>query len=153
MQLCLEHLTEHNLRNVHRVDELSNQLNLLSDSVSGLSTQSTLEKARSGVEEWKRLVIQAVEKVCENKHHQIDRLENELNTRLEIYREEIQAKLSAIQMRLNSLQKYGEVSEKVISILSIHDCRTEEFLCLTLAIVTDRGALARTRATRPFVEL
>lgn len=153
MQLCLEHLSEHNLRNVHRVDELSNQLNILGDSVSELSTQSTLEKARSGVEEWRRMAIQTIEKVCQNKYHQIDRLENELNTRLEIYREDIQSKLSAIQMRLNSLQKYGEVSEKVIVIPSINDCPTEEFLCLTLATDTDRASLACTRAIRSFVDL
>jgi exonuclease VII large subunit len=112
--LCLGHVMEHNHRNVVRANELSSELNNLTDSLSQSNTSESFENARKKLDQWKSQMLDEIENTYVFQSNEIDRLEKELNHRLDIFKENLQIKMSNLQIQLEKLKENNEISHQVI---------------------------------------
>jgi archaellum component FlaC len=114
-RLCLEHINEHNDLNIIRVEELSNDIDSLTHLLSNLGTEKSFENARTKLNIWKKENLDNIEKIYELNSNEIDRLEIELNSRLNIFKETSESTISDLRTQLSYLKKIAEISQQVIS--------------------------------------
>lgn len=112
--LCIEHLGVHNELNIIRSDELTDEINLLTESLSNLNTEKSLKNARNQLDTWKTDCINKIENIYENYTKEIDKLEIDLNSRLNTFKENIDLKICDLKQQLSRLKKDAEMSKNVI---------------------------------------
>jgi len=113
--LCLEHINDHNDLNIIRAEELSNDIDSLTHLLSNLGTEKSFENARNKLNIWKKENLDNIEKIYELNSNEIDRLEIELNFRLNIFKENSESTISDLKSQLSYLKKIAEISQQVIS--------------------------------------
>ena len=112
-RLCLKHVLEHNEFNIVRTYELADQINSLTQILLKLDCEQSLDVARKRLDQWKENLLGNIEKTYEFYSKEIDHLQMELSHRVDIFKEHQRAKLILLQNQISSLQKVGEISQKV----------------------------------------
>jgi exonuclease VII large subunit len=112
--LCLGHVMEHNGRNLVRASELSIELDNLTESLSQFNTSESFKNARNNLDHWKSQMLGHIENTYVVQSNEIDRLEKELNHRLDIFTENLQLKMSDLKIQLAKLRDVKEISQQVI---------------------------------------
>ncbi|CAF3183191.1 unnamed protein product [Rotaria socialis] len=113
--LCLEHLNEHNTRNIMRAEVLSQELTDLLEIVSNLTTEKASENTHNKLDAWKNQMFDSIENMYKSRLDEINCLETELNQRGDILKQYLQSKLSSIGTQLLQIQTIGEISKKELS--------------------------------------
>jgi hypothetical protein len=116
-RLCLTHVLEHNEVNIVRTYALSDEINCLTHLLSKLDCQQSVEKARKQLDTWKENILADIESTYGHYSTEINDLQNELNHRVDIFKESQRSKMSILQIQLAALQKVGEISQNVKFIL------------------------------------
>jgi hypothetical protein len=112
--VCLAHLNEHNTLNIIRADELSDDINNLKHLVSKMNTEKSFEITRNKLNKWKKEMVDNIESIYKIHSNEINNVEMELNYRLNIFKENLETKLSNLKTDLSTLQKILEIPQQVI---------------------------------------
>ncbi|CAF0852955.1 unnamed protein product [Adineta steineri] len=110
-RLCLKHVLEHNEINIVRTYSLSDEINCLTHLLSKLDCQKSVENARKHLDTWKENILTDIENTYKHYSKEIDDLQNELNQRVDIFKDSQKSKMSSLQTQLAALQKVGEISQ------------------------------------------
>ncbi|UJR16250.1 hypothetical protein I4U23_003158 [Adineta vaga] len=113
--LCLKHLIEHNTLNNIRADELSNEIENVTECLSKLDTYQSCQDARDKLDRWKDEILSHIERVYEQQLNEINQFETELKHRLNIFRENININLSNLQTQLNNFRADEQISRHQLS--------------------------------------
>lgn len=116
-RLCLDHMNEHNDLNMVRVEELSDEMNKLTDLISNLNTEKSLEDARYKLNRWKKENFDLIERIYDDHSEAIHRLENELNDRLNIFKGSLESTIIDSKSQLSYFKKINQTTQQVILIL------------------------------------
>jgi hypothetical protein len=92
---------------------LSDEINCLTHLLSKLDCQQSVEKARKQLDTWKENILADIESTYAHYSTEINDLQNELNHRVDIFKESQRSKMSILQIQLAALQKVGEISQNV----------------------------------------
>jgi hypothetical protein len=114
-RLCLEHINEHNELNIIRIEELSDEINNLTEFLSNFGTEKSFENARNQLNIWKKQCFDNIENIYEFHLNEINNLEIELNFRLNIFKENFESTISDLKSQLSYFKKISEISQQVIS--------------------------------------
>ena len=114
--LCLDHLNEHNDLNIVRVEELSDDMNKMTDLISNLDTKTSVENALVKLDTWKEENHARIDNIYKDQLDAIHRLKDELNDRLNIFKQRLEPPISDLKGQLSYFKKIGQTSEQVISI-------------------------------------
>ena len=112
-RLCLKHVLEHNEINIVRTYALSDEINSLTQLLSKLDCEKSVDDARRKLDEWKENILADIEKTYTFYSKEIDQLQTELTRRVEIFKDSHKAKMILLQTQLATLQKVGEISQQV----------------------------------------
>jgi hypothetical protein len=113
-RLCLDHINEHNDLNMVRVEELSDEMNILTDLISNLNTEKSLENARNKLNLWKQENQDRIERIYANHSEAIHRLESELNDRLNIFKVSLEPTISDSKTQLSYYKKINQATRQVV---------------------------------------
>ncbi|CAF3426595.1 unnamed protein product [Rotaria socialis] len=114
-RLCLKHVIVHNEINIIRTYALSDEINCLTHLLSKLDCQQSVDNARKKLDAWKENILADIERTYKYYSSEIDELQNELNQRVDIFKESQKSKMSVLQTQLAALQKVGEISQQQLS--------------------------------------
>lgn len=112
--LCLEHILQHNELNIVRASELLDETNDLTEYLTNMDTKIIYENARNKLNQWKKENLDKIENIHQYYTNEINRLEDDLNSRLNILKENIELTTSDLKKQVSHLTKHDEISEKVI---------------------------------------
>lgn len=112
-RLCLKHVLEHNEINIVRTYALSDEINSLTQLISKLDCERSVDDARRKLDEWKEKILADIDQTYTFYSKEIDQLQTELTRRVDIFKESHRAKMILLQTQLTTLQKVGEISQQV----------------------------------------
>jgi len=110
-------MNEHNDLNMVRVEELSDEMNKLTDLISNLNTEKSLEDARYKLNRWKKENFDLIERIYDDHSEAIHRLENELNDRLNIFKGSLESTITDSKSQLSYFKKINQTTQQVVLIL------------------------------------